>query len=354
MKQVHKGLLCQYCLKLFKRVVDLDQHMKAAHKVTRSYFPTVSAFQSGSGLNRENSALVCATCSAMVRIADLERHACLKKRAPSFDCPFCERHFSYQNQLDLHLCNGWCKAMKGWQRSPPTLEDTAKMYNMLTGGLDLCQEQEKEDFFQPKSILHDTLTSSAPGKRKAANAFSISDKHLLARFAEIPPASKKRKMEDAMIEGLPSSGSIFCGKRSRGVNNHVKKEFKDTGYNFNLRNKMREAGIEEVGGFLDGVDITKAGQHFIVETPLTKRVSEAAAAAEASQRLVRETFYFLNFLQVPLRHFSYTYVLDKPIAHTRRAVSEITPRRLHSPHRLDLPKSLVPAFLLCVEAFPPP
>ena len=39
MKQVHKGLLCQYCLKLFKKVVDLDGHMRSAHRVSQRYFP---------------------------------------------------------------------------------------------------------------------------------------------------------------------------------------------------------------------------------------------------------------------------------------------------------------------------
>ncbi len=33
MKQVHKGILCQYCLKLFKRVSDLEGHLKTAHDV---------------------------------------------------------------------------------------------------------------------------------------------------------------------------------------------------------------------------------------------------------------------------------------------------------------------------------
>ena len=44
MKQVHKGLLCQYCLKLFKKVSDLEGHMRSTHRVSPRYFPSVAMF----------------------------------------------------------------------------------------------------------------------------------------------------------------------------------------------------------------------------------------------------------------------------------------------------------------------
>ena len=44
MKQVHKGLLCQYCLKLFKKVPDLESHMRSTHRVSQRYFPSVAMF----------------------------------------------------------------------------------------------------------------------------------------------------------------------------------------------------------------------------------------------------------------------------------------------------------------------
>ena len=89
--------------------------------------------------------LVCSNCNAVVRQRDLENHSCTKKRPPQFDCPFCDRTFAHRNQLDLHLSNGWCKAMPRWTAgrgsdNPPSLDDTAKMYKILTG-LNLCDEQ---------------------------------------------------------------------------------------------------------------------------------------------------------------------------------------------------------------------
>ena len=86
--------------------------------------------------------LVCSNCNAVVRQRDLENHSCTKKRPPQFDCPFCDRSFGYRNQLDLHLSNGWCEGMPRWAGSgdPPSLEEAAKMYKILTG-LNLCDEQ---------------------------------------------------------------------------------------------------------------------------------------------------------------------------------------------------------------------
>lgn len=49
MKRVHKGLLCQYCLKLFKRVPELEAHLRSAHqarpeKITNSQTNKTSLF----------------------------------------------------------------------------------------------------------------------------------------------------------------------------------------------------------------------------------------------------------------------------------------------------------------------
>ena len=87
--------------------------------------------------------LVCSNCNAVVRQRDLENHSCTKKRPPQFDCPFCDRGFGYRNQLDLHLSNGRCEGMPRWAAGsdgPPSLEEAAKMYKILTG-LNLCDEQ---------------------------------------------------------------------------------------------------------------------------------------------------------------------------------------------------------------------
>lgn len=36
----------------------------------------------------------------------------LQRHRPNYDCPYCERKFGFQNQLEMHLCNGWCKGKK--------------------------------------------------------------------------------------------------------------------------------------------------------------------------------------------------------------------------------------------------
>ena len=140
--------------------------------------------------------LVCSNCNAVVRQRDLENHSCTKKRPPQFDCPFCDRSFANRNQLDLHLSNGWCKGMPRWTKGsdPPSLDDTAKMYNILTG-LNLCDEQEKENFMpRPAS-------ETAAAEAKKARVFSVSDRHLLGR---LPPTKAKRQALSAepAIEGL--------------------------------------------------------------------------------------------------------------------------------------------------------
>ena len=50
MKEVHSGLLCQYCLKLFKKVPDLENHLKKVHNIHNVYFNNpkqVEKFRSG-------------------------------------------------------------------------------------------------------------------------------------------------------------------------------------------------------------------------------------------------------------------------------------------------------------------
>ena len=168
--------------------------------------------------------LVCSNCNAVVRQRDLENHSCTKKRPPQFDCPFCDRSFGYRNQLDLHLSNGWCKGMV--QGTTHSLGDTAKMYKILTG-LNLCDEQEKENFM-PKP-------GAASESAKKANVFTVSDKNLLGRLPP-PPACRLLRLLNAEpgIEGLPSTGSVLCGEKSKGMNNHIRHEISQTGYRFDL------------------------------------------------------------------------------------------------------------------------
>ena len=219
--------------------------------------------------------LVCSNCNAVVRQRDLENHSCTKKRPPQFDCPFCDRSFGYRNQLDLHLSNGWCKGMV--QGTTHSLGDTAKMYKILTG-LNLCDEQEKENFM-PKP-------GAASESAKKANVFTVSDKNLLGRLPP-PPACRLLRLLNAEpgIEGLPSTGSVLCGEKSKGMNNHIRHEITQTGYHFDLKAKWAEAGISVEKVSLDGVKITRAGQHFVIETPLTRRRAEISETPKTEAKV---------------------------------------------------------------------
>ena len=36
-----------------------------------------------------------------------------------FDCPFCDRKFDYQQQLEMHLVHGWCPKMPSMYSNNP-------------------------------------------------------------------------------------------------------------------------------------------------------------------------------------------------------------------------------------------
>ena len=49
--QVHRGILCQYCLKLFKKVRDLDSHLAGVQKVPSRYYHSQEQLQQYTGTN---------------------------------------------------------------------------------------------------------------------------------------------------------------------------------------------------------------------------------------------------------------------------------------------------------------
>ena len=61
--QVHGGLLCQFCLKLFKKVSEIEAHLKSTHDVSKLYFHSPRTFLNYAGTKYS---LVCSMCSEVV------------------------------------------------------------------------------------------------------------------------------------------------------------------------------------------------------------------------------------------------------------------------------------------------
>ena len=65
MKQVHHGLLCQYCLKLFKKVRDLEHHLVASHRLPSRYYSSLGQLREVSGCG---ATLACGECSVLLSL----------------------------------------------------------------------------------------------------------------------------------------------------------------------------------------------------------------------------------------------------------------------------------------------
>ena len=261
MKEVHQGMLCQYCLKLFKRVSDLETHMKNAHGVRRMFFHSFREFSKYCGTDYS---FACGNCSQILRYQDLDKHPCGGVRGSQpkrlFDCPYCDRNFSFQSQLEIHLCNGWCKGMN-WLKNPSN-EETVKLYKVLTG-IDMVRDYENN---RGRGLAKLAKKNAAQMASKELR-FDLADKNLLNKLKLISK-DQPGKTEQAMLEGLPSSGSIFCNAKT--INNYVRKEIRESGYNFDLASKLRDVDLE-IKADIEDLKITRAGTNFIIRDSLLER-----------------------------------------------------------------------------------
>ena len=145
----------------------------------------------------------------------------------------------------------------------PSPEQTARLYKCLTAGSDLAVDVAKSQQHLHPLIPVQPKIQPAPIVRP--KVFNVSDKSLLVRLdSKKKEETKSKRKEAKLIEGLPPAGSIFCGFKCRGVNNHIKKELKDTGYKYDLISKLKDADLE-VNPDLEDIEITRAGKNFILE-----------------------------------------------------------------------------------------
>merc|ERR1712130_82532 len=82
-------------------------------------------------------------------------------------------------------------------------------------------------------------------KKPSVSVFSCADRNVLLKYGsgdeERGPGDKGGHLGIALDE-LPVCGTVFCGNKSRGINNHVKKEFKDLGVKLDLATELLKQG----------------------------------------------------------------------------------------------------------------
>ena len=110
----------------------------------------------------------------------------------------------------------------------------------------------------------------APAPRRPV--FNCADRNVLVKYG----AGEATRQEGPILEELPSTGTIFWGPKSRGISNHVKKEFKDLGNFIDLSVEMKKTGKNDtvMDSEILGMKIEKAGKNFIVSLPTSDSIDE--------------------------------------------------------------------------------
>ena len=131
--------------------------------------------------------------------------------------------------------------------SKPSPEEQARLFKVLTGGGDLSAAD------LPNLRITNTNVQQPP-EENPPRFFSVGDKSLLGKLPLPKALREKRKI--AVLEDLPSNGSVFCGKKSRGINNHIKRELKESGGIFDLKQVHKKAKVESAE-VLENFEITR-------------------------------------------------------------------------------------------------
>jgi len=270
MKEVHHGMLCQYCLKLFKKVRDLEHHLITVHKQQPRYYSSMEMFKQYTGTNYS---LACGECNTLLSPDQAEMHECGK--ITSFDCPWCIQQFATNDELVGHIVNGWCPNLKLFD-GLPAMRDIQVVYKILTGKM--LEMPEQEDDVNPTEMMDTGINAllevdigdnwSMPSKMKETVTvkkplFSCFDKFAMFRNKEI----KIIETVKPLLEDLPLMGNIFSGSKSKGISNNIKKEFKDKGRDFSITEQIgpRDSGM--IDESVKDLIIQKAGRNFIIEVP---------------------------------------------------------------------------------------
>ena len=324
MKTVHKGLLCQYCLKLFKKVADLEIHLNKTHNVYRRYYRNKETFKEYSG---NSYTFACTLCSSFVPFEKLESHKCAEDRNKQYDCPFCERLFERQEQLELHLANGWCKTMT-WMLKTEYSTDTytnsmlrSKRLAVLTGNKDnepinaatLAAFETESKIYEPvlwkpssnmshvdKQIFN--TREIGPKSSKAPIRFNPWDRNFMQKFSSpihsdlIRSFENKISKANVIIADIPNTGSIFFGSKVKGFNHFVNKEEDEVGEKYDLVQKFNDAAKSSYPGTcpsLDGtisrMQIFKAKNNFFIHNNRELLIRQSSISAAKAAKAVSES-----------------------------------------------------------------
>lgn len=274
MWETHEGLLCQYCLKLFRRPPELEAHLKDVHNVYKRYYSSQDRWEALSLRSPNNMGSVvqkgplqkylciCASCGISVSPDDLETHRC-QEGSEVWECPFCSHRFKAKDQLEVHTCSGSCDKMT-WlhhQKTTNHLIKTSKLLKVLTGK-DPASELDPHLYGADKAAVVNgkqlrTAALDAGGKpRPPADAkrkeghqaadngghgflayrpptkFAIGDRNILLKYSLVINNKKSAAGVETcgsalVLEDVPDTGSVYCGSKSKGFANLLKRDLKD-------------------------------------------------------------------------------------------------------------------------------
>ena len=163
-------------------------------------------------------------------------------------------------QLEVHLCNGWCKEMH-WLNNP-ALEDCRKLYKVLTG------KDSDPAIFQETPIQKEVVQQQPQQlkeQEKKVKYFSVNDRRVLEKFNtnkkdannttkpetenELVKKEDIKTEETELVNNLPTTGSIFHSFKARGLSVALKKEIRENGAPWqailNRKNNSGEAAVDE-------------------------------------------------------------------------------------------------------------
>ena len=108
-----------------------------------------------------------------------------------------------------------------------------------------------------------TSTSTTSSATRKPLKFSISDRTIWSKFSVEVTQQTNEKITP--LEDLPETGSIFCGTKARGVNSEIRKEIKESKYNWKIRSL--ESGTPES-------EILRAGNNFFLDSNFVSSQSD--------------------------------------------------------------------------------
>ena len=272
MKTVHQGLLCQYCLKLFKKVRDLESHLASVHRVGTRYYSDGAQLSAISGAN---FSLACGDCNMLVTASMLDRHVCRETR--TFTCPITHNTFHSKAELETNLVSSAAKNfhLRSSQGMRDGDRERAVLYETLTGKqlkidcqadtFDLLGKLKRVIGYnlEPLKGVNSVNTSQHLAKKKSSTIFSCSDRSILSKYGSAEINSPFANSCGSVLEDIPKTGLVFIGSKSRGINNHTKKKFKDLGISLDLNVLALTSNIS-IHEDISNLKIQKAGTNIIL------------------------------------------------------------------------------------------